>query len=148
MSIHVSISLWAIQTLVVRVWSRSVGKVSAIYVYHGNVYEGCGSPEKTEKSLTAYCCIYAHFVTLGKHLERWVAEIKLKVSCCSVVCSKRTVCHLLLFDQLMWKKRDPPVGFFYCIFTVGSWQFICKPKNDVTAQWRGPPTSFTAKPKI
>lgn len=89
-----------------QVWSTSVSKVPAIHGYHGNVYRDHGIPTKAEKILTAHCCIYTRFVAMGKHLERWAAKIKLKVFCFPVTCSKRTVCYLLSFDLLTWKKAS------------------------------------------
>ena len=79
--------------------------VPATHGYRGNVYEDHGIPAKAEKSLTAHRCVYTHFVTMGKHLERWAAQMKQKVLRFPVTCSKRTVCFMLSFDQLTLKNR-------------------------------------------
>lgn len=53
-----------------------------IHSYYGKICKDHGVPVKPEKNLTTCCCIYAHFITVWKHFERWDSEISLKVSCC------------------------------------------------------------------
>lgn len=126
-------------SVAMQVWSSSL---------HGNVYKYRGIPAKAEKSLPAHC-----FVTMGKHLQRWAAEINLKVLCFQESC----MLSAIVWPAHLKKNRAEQnrivqlEGIFYQIFATaslpltGNTRFMCKSKCDVTTQCRWPPTNFTAK---